>query len=80
MNIAGIEGIITASGWDDDGSIISISLKTSDDEIAILMDEQARKLIPNLNCFVRLSAVQLHSEEEWRPKIKINSFEIIKRL
>lgn len=81
MNIKGIEGIVTASGWDDDGSVLSISLKTnSEEEISILMDDQARSLMRQGSCQVRIDGVRFQPEDDWRDKIKINSFEVIKRL
>lgn len=81
MNIKGIEGIITASSWDDDGSVLSISLKTNnEEEISILMDDQACKLMRQGACQVRIDGVRFHPEDDWRDKIKINSFEVIKRL
>lgn len=81
MNLSGIEGIITASGWDDDGSVLSICLKSqNEDEFSILLDSKARTLMPFIPCSVRVQGELIQNEDDWRQKLKINEFEILKRL
>ena len=78
--ITGIEGKIFASGWDDDGTVLSISIKTnSDEEFPIMLDDQGRKLLNQGQCYVRLNGEIILQDEDWRNKIKVKSFEILKR-
>lgn len=81
MEKIGFTGVVTASGWDDDGSILSISLHTDgEEEIAILMDDQGQRLRGNCKNLVRVQAIRLNQEDgDWRDKIKVLSFEILKQ-
>lgn len=76
---ATIEGLVTASGWDDEGNVTEVTIAATDEVDYVVMDSvKGKKLFNLIHQHVRATGMVRQDKEE-RKTIIITQFNVFRR-